>query len=459
MTQIYTDQVSVASLVTNTIYASGTVGAILIVAGLLLADAGTVRRRNLLNSMAEKFIGFFIGALLYYIVGFALWASQFYIMQGGTLGDAIADWWLGGSLMRARAQHVSPEVFPALNDFQIFVFFLACFAGIINVLLHFSVSERMKPAAYFICAAVASVVSSALSALTWGPVGLLTNPGFHDFFGVGFVYLFTAGMGVTFAYLLGPRPGMFAPNPQVSSYLAPQPALAVTGVALIFAGLPMVILSCLFFFQPGEEPALMAVSITMADTSVGLAFNNYMLGWTGGAITGAIIAYVTKKYAYVLLGPLSGYVAGAAAYDIYSPLQTLIVCAIAPLVSYLIYEFTQKRQIDEHKLIPLFLGGGVYGLLVVGIVKAGTPRGGYFGITEGAYAFQHATVSFGMQLVGVIVCMGLGVVTALILWPILSATVGVKNGDAPQIEGLDKHFWDIEPDVPTYDGAPAAHKR
>lgn len=452
MTEIYADQVSAETLVLNVLYASGSVGAIMVVVGLMLADAGTTRRRNLFNSMTEKLIGFFIGATVYYLIGFSLWASQFYIMEGATLGDAIADFWLGGAMTNSLAQHVDPEVFPDLNNFQIFIFFLACFAGIVNVLLHFAVSERMKPAAYYITAAVATVMSSGLSALTWGPVGMLTNPGFHDFFGVGFVYIFPAAMGVVFAIILGPRPGFFTPHGEIPAYVVPNPPLAVVGVMLIFAGLPMVILSCLFFFEPG----LMAVSVTMADTSVGVAFNNYLLGWAGGAVTGMIIAYATKKYAYVLLGPLAGYVAGAVGYDVYTPLETFIVCAIAPVATFLIYEFTLKRNVDEHKVVPLFLGSGIYGLLVVGIVKSGTPRSGYFGIEEGAYAFQHATISFGMQVLGLVVCLALGVVTALVLAGILSVTVGLRNRPEDQVEGLDKHFWDIEPDVRTYDrGEPA----
>ncbi|MCA1775474.1 MAG: hypothetical protein LC676_07665 [Loktanella sp.] len=46
----YAEQVTLNSLVQNLLYASGTVGAILVVVGLLLIDAGTSRRKNLFNS-------------------------------------------------------------------------------------------------------------------------------------------------------------------------------------------------------------------------------------------------------------------------------------------------------------------------------------------------------------------------------------------------------------------------
>ena len=101
------------------------------------------------------------------------------------------------------------------------------------------------------------------------------------------------------------------------------------------------------------------------------------------------------------------------------PWQAFLLGLAAPFIAFLVYEFTLKRGIDEHKLFPLFLGSGIFGMIVLGIVKAGTPRGGYLGIEEGAYAFQHGAISLGMQLAGVAVCVGAGVLTALVLSLIL----------------------------------------
>jgi len=443
---IYAEQVTVNSLVQNVLYASGTVGAIFVVVGLLLIDAGTTRRKNLFNSTIEKTLGFFLGFATYYMIGFGLWAGQYYIMEGGTTMDSVRDWWLGGNLTNALAHETDPAVFPGLNTFQIFIFFLATFAGIINVLFHFAVAERMKAAAYYVTCVVAAVVSSALSWATWGSVGPLTNIGFHDFFGVGFVYLFPAGMALVFTLMMSPRPGMMSEHPRVKAYLAPSIGLCAPGLLMIFAGLPMVILSCLFFF----DPSALAVSVTMANTSVGIALNNYALVWAGGAITGMILAYASGNYAYTLLGPLAGYVAGASGFDVYLPWQAFILGLAAPLASYLVYEFTLKRGIDEHKLFPLFIGAGTFGLICVGIFKAGTPRGGYLGIEEGAYAFQHGEISLVMQLAGIVLCIGTGVVTALILSVIFKATIGLENSEEDQINGLDQKLWGLEPDVVTH---------
>lgn len=448
----FAEQVSLNSLVQNLVYASGTVGAIFVVVGLLLIDAGGVRRRSAFNATIEKMMGFFIGFATYFLIGFAFWAAQYYIMVDYTLTDSIKDWWFGGALSNEMAQNVDPAVFPGINNFQIFIFFLACFAGIINVLLHFAVSERMKASAYYIVAFVATIVSSIVSWWAWGSVGPLTNNGFHDFFGVGFVYLFPAGMAMIFHRQLSPRPGMFSAHPKVIEYREPSLALVTVGVFSVFAALPMVILSCLFFF----DPEALAVSVTMADTSVGLAFNNYGAAWAGGALMGAILAYWKRKYAYLLLGPLAGYVSGASGFDVYVPWQMFLVAMGAPIVAYVIYETLQKRKIDDHKLLPLFAGVGSYGLIMTGLLHIGVPHAGYLGIEEGPYAFQHGEIGVVMQLVGIAVCLGMGMLTAWVMSFILNNTIGMRVSDEDQAEGLDKVKWGIEPDVDPVAEKPSA---
>ncbi len=449
----FPEQVTTNSLVQNLVYASGTVGALIILAGLLLVDLGGVRRVNVFAATIEKTIGFFIGFATYFLIGFAIWNWQYnqaFEVENG-LWQSIKDWWLGGALAGDFAQDVDPAVFPGLNNFQIFIFFLACFAGIVNVLLHLAVTERIKAGAYFVLCFFATIVSSILSYLTWGSAGPLTNAGYHDFFGAGFVYLFPAGMALVLVRKLGARPGMYDAHARVPAFRSYNLGLTVLGVVFIFSGLPMVILSCLFFF----EPEAYAVAVNMTETSVGIAFNNLGLAWAGGAITGAVLAYRTKKYIYTLLGPFAGYVAGSPGFDVYEPWQMFLVALGAPLVAYAVYEWTQRRNWDEHKLTPLFLGAGSYGLIMVGLIKWGTDQGGYLGIESGDYAFQNGSINVLWQLVGIVVSVGLGVVTAGVLAPILERTIGLKHEEIVMVEGLDWHEWDVQHDIePETNGRP-----
>jgi ammonia channel protein AmtB len=443
--QVFPDQVTTNLLAQNVVYATGTVGALFIVAGVMLVDLGGVRRVNVMESVIQKLIGFFIGFTAYFGIGYAIWQWQYYVAfdVANPYWESIKDWWLGGSMSNEMAHRVDPDILPALNNEHIFIFFLACFAGLINVLIHLSVTERIKPGAYYIVALVAALVSSALSWLTWGSTGPLTNLGYHDFFGAGFVYVFVGAMAVVLARRVGPRPGMFKPHPRVRDFHEYNLGLSGTGLFLIFAGLPMVIISCGFFI----DPEALYISINMSDTSVGRVFNNLGLAWAGGALVGALIAYLTKKYIYVLLGPLAGYLSGAAGFDIFQPWQMFLIALGGPIVAFAVYEFAQRRQIDEHKAIPLFLGCGSYGIIMAGIVGWGTPQSGFVGIEEGPYAFQNAEVTLWWQLLGLGVVIATGVVTAWVLCFVLERTIGLRVPEDVEVVGFDQHVWDVSHDV------------
>src|SRR5918999_5491446 len=110
--QVFPEQVTTNSLAQNIVYVSGTVGALVILAGLLLVDVGGVRRVNQFDSVIQKLIAFFIGFVVYFLVGFAIWNWQYYVAFdiADPYLQAIEDWWLGGSLATSLAQQTDPAV-------------------------------------------------------------------------------------------------------------------------------------------------------------------------------------------------------------------------------------------------------------------------------------------------------------------------------------------------------------
>ena len=75
--EVFPEQVTTNSLVQNVVYASGTVGALMVVVGLVLLDAASVRRHNVFNATIEKLVGFFLGFTVYFLIGFAIWNWQY----------------------------------------------------------------------------------------------------------------------------------------------------------------------------------------------------------------------------------------------------------------------------------------------------------------------------------------------------------------------------------------------
>jgi Amt family ammonium transporter len=134
----------------------------------------------------------------------------------------------------------------------------------------------------------------------------------------------------------------------------------------------------------------------------------------------------------------------------------LLVALAAPLVAYAVYEWTQKREIDEHKLIPLFLGVGSYGILMVGLIDWGTAQGGYFGVTEGDYAFQNAEMNVLWQAIGLAVCIAAGLATGWVIAAIFKARGGLAVTEDVQVAGYDARYWEIVHDLEPVDGSAVA---
>ncbi len=68
---VFVEQVSLSQLTQSLVYTHDTVGAILVVVGLIMNDVGGIRRRNSFNATVEKMVGFFISFTTYYFIGFA----------------------------------------------------------------------------------------------------------------------------------------------------------------------------------------------------------------------------------------------------------------------------------------------------------------------------------------------------------------------------------------------------
>ena len=111
----------------------------------------------------------------------------------------------------------------------------------------------------------------------------------------------------------------------------------------------------------------------------------------------------------------------------------------------------QRREIDDHKLIPLFLGVASYGLLILGVIKWGTHQSGYFGVEEGDYAYQHAEITLYWQALGLAIAIGAGLLTATALAWVLERTIGLTASEEAQVAGFDAADWDIVHDLEPYD--------
>jgi len=438
----FPEQVSTETVVDNLIYILAGTAVVLVVVALILIDLGVAKRRNVLDTAVQRLVGFMIGTLSYFIIGYGIWIWQFNsaFAVPNPLGEAIQGWWIGGDFTNTFAQNLDPAVAPLHNTFQIFIAFLALYAGFICVLIHFAGAERLRALPYYImCFGIGAGAYPFLLYLTWGSVSPLTTRGVHDFVGIFVAYIFAGVFGLMLARKLGPRAGMFEPHPVVGERGAPYNlGLTVVGVGLLLFAIPFVVLGCGYWI-----PDLGYFGISLSTSGIGVVYNNIFVAYAVGGVVGALIAYRTKNVTHALLGPLAGYISGTAAFDVVSTWQMTLIAIGGPLFTWMVYDWLHRSRIDETKVIPLGLGAGLYGALVVGFVQWNERTGGYFGIEEGTYAFQGSEITPWWQLVGIGTTVGIAVLAGLILIHGLDRIVRLRVSDDVEIKGLDPSYWNV----------------
>jgi ammonia channel protein AmtB len=208
------------------------------------------------------------------------------------------------------------------------------------------------------------------------------------------------------------------------------------GILVLLVCVPFIVLGCGYMVN---ESGYYGISLT--HSGYGLAFINVIAGMGGGLLSGALIGYRQRKAFWILAGPVVGYISGAALFDVTKPWIMLLVALPAPFIGLGTAKLLDRIGIDESKVVPLTLGTGIYAALVPGIVASGTSDGGFFGVTTGEFAFQHAHITFLWQLIGVLVTVGISLAAALILCFILEKTIGLRVSEEAEIIGLDRYYW------------------
>jgi Amt family ammonium transporter len=443
-TQFFKEQVSLTVFISDVFFLICASALVIGVVAIGLIDSGLSLRKNALDVWIQKILGAMVAGASFLIIGFGIWMWQYYDMAGidGPLGASLSAWWIGGSHMTEFAQVFDPVGKDQFNlevdVFQVFVVFFAAFMAYAAALLHGAGLGRMKAGPFYVMAAVAGgLVIPVILYLTWGSASPLTNRGAHDYVGLFGLYIFVGTWSLILAWRLGPRLGAFTPDARVSPPRPTNLGMVATGVMIIAGVVPFVALGCGFLI-----PEVGYLGISMTTSGFGIAAINVYAGLFGGALGGLILAYMTRRSFWALLGPLTGFIAGSAMFDIADPWVTLLATVPAPFTAFAVYRLLERLKIDEKKIIPLALGPGIYAALLPGVLYWGTKTGGFVGVTEGEFAFQHAEITLWWQLAALGSTLAIAAVSGLIVIVGLEKTVGIRITEAEEIGGLDTTYWD-----------------
>jgi Amt family ammonium transporter len=433
---VFKDQVTTQFFLEDVLYSVAALAVVLIVLGLTLVDMGLARRKNVLDTAVQKLVAALIAGFATFIVGYAIWAWQFYRVAGQGLDDALADWWIGGKAMTNYAQFLNPDEIFAADVQQVFVVFFATFSMGTLALIHSSVIERIKPLPLYVMAfAIGLFFSPFAGYLAWGSASWLTNEGTHDLEGIFPLYIFAGTWALVLNWRLGPRLGSLRAH---TSGVTPAPhnmGLAVAGVLIILFAIPLVALGSGYLI-----PEQGFVGISMTTSGYGIVFINAVAAICVGGLVGAILAYRLKEWVWAALGPIAGVVAAGTFLDVADPWVVMLVSAGGPVAALLTRRLIFRWGIDDPKVVPIGLGAGVYGAILCGFVQWGTNTGGYF-TGEGDFAFQHAEITPWWQLAGVAAVMALSGIGALVMSLFFERFGGLRVDEAAEIAGIDEAEW------------------
>jgi Amt family ammonium transporter len=451
---LFKSQVTEGNYLEDVFYALATVCLLFIVAAIGLIDAGLVRRKNILDTWVQKIACALIAGGALAVIGYAIWEIQYYnaFAIPHPFKQAIKDWWLFGPNVTTFAQNLDPKVSPSADIYQVFMAFFIAYAMVGGALLHSAGLERVKAAPMYVISLIAGgIVIPVVLWLTWGSVSPLTNKGLHDYIGTFSLYIVVGVWALIIAWRAGPRLGAFRNDARTHGPIPHNLGWSAAGVGILLFAAPFAFLGC-GYIVPGTG----YFGISGTTSGFGIVTLNIFMAYIGGGIGGALISYRTRNPIMALIGVAAGYIGAGASLDIGKPWQILIVSFLASFVVYGTYLLLYRLKIDDKKIVPLALGGGIYSALAAGIVGAGDKTGGYFGLT-GKYALQHATISFGEQIVGVLATLAIALVSGLVVIVGLEKTIGLRVKEEDEVAGLDQTYWLAPPppyaDVPMPVGA------
>jgi len=378
--------------------------------GFATLESGLTRAKNTTNILFKNTFIVSAGILTYALMGFNLmYPGDFSIGSVfGFAGFGIATGPEGNTIAYADGGYTY------WTDFL----FQAMFAATAATIVSGAVAERIKLSSFMVFSlAFVGLVYPILGSWKWGG-GWLDQMGFYDFAGSTLVHSVGGWGALVGAMMLGPRLGKY-----VGDRMNPIPGsnmpMAAVGVFLLWLGW--------FGFNGG--------SVLSADpTLTSFALVTTCLAASAGGVAAMMTSWFQfskPDLSMALNGILAGLVGITAGADTVSILGSVLIGGIAGvMVVYAVTLFDRIRIDDPVGAVSVHLVCGIWGTLAVGIFSTNP---------------EH---SFVTQLIGVVAYGVAAAGSAVAIFAIVRATMGLRVSEAEELEGLDlaehgSHAYDL----------------
>jgi ammonium transporter, Amt family len=358
-------------------------------AGFALVETGFTRTKNVAHTMMMNMMVFCIGAVGYWLVGFAFqFGGVSFEFPGAGSGAAFAfsptslgD--LGGHLGKwilriGQAGFLGGDGFMLTglrNTTGLLAFFLfqMVFMDTAATIPTGAMAERLKFSGFCLMSLwVSMVVYPLVGNWVWGG-GWLANlgrtaglgNGAVDFAGSGVVHMVGGTIALAGAVVIGPRIGRFNKDGSANAMPGHNLPLGILGTIILFFGW--------FGFNPGSSLAFTGGGMSLA---VNAAVNTLIAGSTGG-VAAMLVVWLfgpTRKPdpGLSVNGILAGLVAITSPCAFVGSVSAAVIGLCAGLIVCLATFALERLRIDDPVgAVPVHFCNGLWGVLSVGIFADG----------------------------------------------------------------------------------------
>jgi Amt family ammonium transporter len=425
-------------------------------AGFALVETGFTRAKNVSHTMMMNLMVFCIGAIGYWLVGFAFQFGAVNFTYPAIHG--LAEWahspttlgdWKGAlaSPLLQIGQHGilggSGFGLVGVTTSGILAFFLfqMVFMDTAATIPTGAMAERLKFSGFILMGFwVSMFIYPLLGNWVWGG-GWLQNLGRSfgfgngavDFAGSGVVHMIGGSIALAGAIVLGPRIGRFNKDGSANAMPGHNIPMGVLGTIILFFGW--------FGFNPGSSLAFVGGGRELA---VMAAVNTLLAGAAGGVSSMLYMWWFgpTRKPdpGLSVNGVLAGLVAITAPCAFVSPLASVVIGLIAGVIVCLATFGIERMHIDDPVgAVPVHFCNGIWGLLSVGIFANGNPASaGWNGIQTPVIGLIHGgSTQIIAQVFEVVSISVVAVGLSYCFFKILNALNLLRSAPADELMGLD----------------------
>ncbi len=363
-------------------------------AGFALVETGFTRHKNVAHTMMMNMMVFCIGAIGYWLVGFAF---QFGAVNAAfpavaNAGAIAGEWAHSPTTLGSWGSMLST---PLLRFGQVGLlggsgFMLLGIGGNTGILAFFlfqmvfmdtaatiptgSMAERLKFSGFCLMGLwVSMIIYPVVGGWIWGG-GWLQNigriaglgNGAVDFAGSGVVHMIGGSVALAGTLVLGPRIGRFNPDGSANALPGHNIPMGVLGTIILFFGW--------FGFNPGSSLAFVGSGGLLATNA---AVNTLVAGSIGGCVA---MLYMwlfgpTRKPdpSMSVNGILAGLVAITSSCAFVDSIGAVAIGAISGVIVCLVSFLLEKLQIDDPVgAVPVHFANGLWGVIAVGLFSNGS---------------------------------------------------------------------------------------